>query len=109
MHAPRDLSENPVAACVAGQDSPMTSMNPYLDDAFWLPKRAAAKIVGVSTKTIERRAVPWTDVAPQGPRVRFKLLHLGGQPVPRFYGPDIRSWLKNPPAAVAHTTRRLTE
>lgn len=64
----------------------------------WLSKREAASRVGVSTDTIERRAIPWQE-QPVIFKVRYKLLQLGpdSDPVPRFFEADVEALLYDPP------------
>jgi hypothetical protein len=70
------------------------------EGGVWLPVRAAARVLGVSTDTIHRRGVPW-QAAPVPFKLRYKLLVLAaGDPGERrYHEPDLLALLCLPPPA----------
>ena len=74
----------------------------------WLSAKEAAKKLSVSTDTIERRAILWQD-AGERYKVRYKYLVLdeGGEPVRRYYEPDVEALLCEPKRLSAACRMRL--
>jgi hypothetical protein len=70
-----------------------------LNQKLWVRAKTAADVVDVSRDTVERRGIPWQD-HPVPHRLRYKLLRLSEETEPerRYYLPDLRNFLENPPA-----------
>lgn len=71
----------------------VTTMN------YWLSRKDAAKKIGVSVQTIQRRAIAWDDNGGFIPgKVRFKFLKLDDdtRQERRYYEPDVEALLVTP-------------
>jgi hypothetical protein len=82
----------------------VTTMN------LWLTRRDAARKIGVSVQTIQRRAVPWNDNAGfMSGKVRFKFLKLDDdtRQERRYYEPDVEALLVTPLAFERPAARSL--
>lgn len=64
----------------------------------WLKSKHVASLLGISSDTVERRALPWQPL-PVPQRLRYKLLRLdpAAEPERRYYLPDAVRLLQTPP------------
>ncbi|MDB6112699.1 MAG: hypothetical protein JWR69_4449 [Pedosphaera sp.] len=58
----------------------------------WMTKQEAAKLLAVTDRTIDRRRVPWSDVKPPKPGIRYRNMVCGPEKtVPRFWRADVET------------------
>ena len=77
---------------------------------YRLSRKDAAKKIGVSVQTIQRRAIAWDDDVGFIPgKVRFKFLKLDDdtRQERRYYEPDVEALLVTPPAFERPAARSL--
>ena len=77
---------------------------------YWLSRKDAAKKIGVSVQTIQRRAIAWeVDGGFIPGKVRFKLLKLDDdtRQERRYYEPDVEALLVTPPQFERPAARSL--
>lgn len=77
---------------------------------YWLSRKEAAKKIGVSVQTIQRRAIAWDDDSGFIPgKIRFKFLKLDHdtRQERRYYEPDVEALLVTPQSLERSAARTL--